>query len=117
MSNFVYEYRDNRDFTNEKQSWLSVGIRPYWFMHRNTRLLAELGYDYVDDKITNKSYNLTKITTAVEFALEKGVWQRPVLRLYYTHANWNDDSENMGSSYYAGSTSGDNIGVQLEYWW
>ena len=117
MSNFVYEYRDNKDFINEKQSWLSLGIRPYWFIHKYTRLLMELGYDHIDNKIANESYNLTKITTAIEFALEKGVWERPVLRFYYTHANWNDESKNMGSSYYAGETSGDNIGVQLEYWW
>ncbi|MEA3522546.1 MAG: carbohydrate porin [Campylobacterota bacterium] len=117
MSNFVYEYRDNKDFINEKQSWLSVGIRPYWFIYRNTRLLMELGYDYVDDEVTNEGYDLTKITTAVEFALEKGVWERPVLRLYYTHASWNDETKEMGSSYYSGDTSGNNIGVQLEYWW
>ena len=77
----------------------------------------ELGYDYVDNKITNKNYDLTKLTTAVEFALEKGVWERPVLRLYYTYANWNDETKDMGSSYYTGDTSGNNIGVQLEYWW
>lgn len=117
MSNFVYEYRDDKDFINEKQSWLSVGIRPYWFVHRYARFLMELGYDYVDDEVAKESYDLTKITTAVEFALEKGVWERPVLRLYYTHANWNDESKDMGSSYYAGDTSGDNVGVQLEYWW
>ncbi|MEA3370388.1 MAG: carbohydrate porin, partial [Campylobacterota bacterium] len=117
MSNFVYEYRDDENFINEKQSWLSVGIRPYWFIHQHTRLLMELGYDYVDDEVKNESYNLTKITTAVEFALAKGVWERPVLRLYYTHANWNDETKDMGSGYYAGKTSGDNIGIQLEYWW
>ena len=117
MSNFVYEYRDDKDFINEKQSWLSAGIRPYWFVHKHTRLLIELGYDYVDNEVTNENYNLTKITTAIEFALEKGVWKRPVLRLYYTHANWNDETKDMGSSYYAGDTSGSNIGVQLEYWW
>lgn len=117
MSNFVFEYRDDKNFINEKQSWLSAGIRPYWFVQKNTRLLMELGYDYVDNKITNKNYDLTKLTTAVEFALEKGVWERPVLRLYYTYANWNDETKDMGSSYYTGDTSGNNIGVQLEYWW
>lgn len=117
MSNFVYEYRDNEDFTNEKQRWLSAGIRPYWFMHRYTRLLMELGYDSVENEIANESYDLTKLTTAIEFALEKGVWERPVLRLYYTYASWNDETKDMGSSYYSGDTSGNNIGVQLEYWW
>ena len=117
MSNFVYEYRDNKDFINEKQSWLSFGIRPYWFIERYTRLLMEFGYDYVDNKIENENYNLTKVTTALEFALEKGVWERPVLRIYYTYANWNDKTKNMGTDYYAGDTSGDNIGIQLEYWW
>ncbi|MEA2092043.1 MAG: carbohydrate porin, partial [Campylobacterota bacterium] len=117
MSNFVYEYSDNKDFINEKQSWLSIGIRPYWFIHRYTRLLMELGHDYVDNKINKESYKLTKVTTAIEFAFEKGVWERPVVRVYYTHANWNDKTKDMGSSYYSGDTSGDNIGVQLEYWW
>ncbi|MEA2111553.1 MAG: carbohydrate porin [Campylobacterota bacterium] len=117
MSNFVYEYRDDKDFIGEKQEWLSFGIRPYWFIHQYSRLLLELGYDHVENKVNNESYDLTKVTTTIEFAFEKGIWERPVLRLYYTHANWNDENKNMGSDYYAGKTSGNNIGVQLEYWW
>jgi maltoporin len=118
MSNLVYELKDESDFSNTKQDWFSVGVRPYLFLHKYVRVLAESGYDHIDSKIDDRSYSLFKNTAAVEFALEKGVMKRPVLRFYYTHASWSDDAKGLvGSSYYADRTSGDNVGVQLEYWW
>lgn len=118
MSNLVYEYKDDRKFTNVEQNWYSFGIRPYLFLSRNFRITGEVGYDLVDDKVQDKTYTLSKYTAALEAALEKGLWQRPVVRVYYTRANWNDNSKGqVGTDYYADKTSGDTFGVQLEYWW
>lgn len=118
MSNFVYETRDEEAFSATKQTWLSIGVRPYWFFHQNGRLVAELGIDHIDDKINDTAYQLRKTTLALEAALDKGIWKRPVLRLYYTHAEWSDNAKGLiGGDYYADQTHGDNLGVQVEYWW
>ena len=119
MSNFVYEYKDNESYTGEKQDWISAGIRPYLFLHNHTRVVMELGYDYINDRTSsNLSYGLLKTTTALEFALDKGVWERPVLRFYYTYASWSQDAKGLiGTDYYADKTAGSNAGVQVEYWW
>lgn len=109
MSNLVYEYTDDKEYSNTEQDWFSVGLRPYLFLHHNTRLLAEVGYDYVNDRVKNEVNQLTKVTTAVEFALKKGIWERPVLRFYYTYADYGSDETTTGSF--------NNAGVQLEYWW
>lgn len=114
MSNIVYEYKDDASFSNTKQTWFSIGARPYWFFHKNVRALVEVGYD----KVKNEKYNLLKTGTALEFALDKGIWKRPVLRLFYTHASWSENAKALiGTDYYADKTSGSNLGVQLEYWW
>ena len=118
MSNIVYETRDEETFSGVKQTWFSGGVRPYWFFHRNVRLVGEVGIDYVYDEILNTAYQLKKSTLALEAALDHGIWKRPVIRLYYTHADWSDNAKgSVGGDYYADQTHGDNIGVQFEYWW
>ncbi len=118
MSNLVYERKDDSGFTRTDQEWFSFGIRPYWFFHPNSRLLLEAGYDHVHDRINATRYALGKATAALEFALRKGVWERPVLRFYVTGSTWSDSAKGLiGGDYYADQTSGNNAGVQIEYWW
>jgi len=118
MTNFVYESRDDEEFAGIDQDWLSIGLRGYWFAYKNFRAIAEIGYDLIDNKVLDTNYKLLKNTVALEMALDRGVWKRPVLRLYYTNANWNNEAKGLiGGSEYADTTSADNIGVQLEYWW
>ena len=118
MTNLVYEYRDDEVFEGVKQHWFSVGARSFWFAKPNIRLVLEVGYDSVSDEIIDETYALTKATAAVEFALEKGIWKRPVVRLYYTQAYWSDSAVGLVSTdYYADKNSGNTLGIQLEYWW
>lgn len=118
MSSLTYELRDDRAFDNTEQEWFSVGVRPYWFFHEYVRGVLETGYDYINDRVAGQSYRLLKTTVALELAPGKGVWTRPVLRLYYTTANWSDSAVGtVGGSYYATRNSGDNAGIQIEYWW
>jgi len=118
ISNLLYESKDDEAFGAVNQDWLSMGVRGYWFAHKNLRLVAEVGYDMVDDKISDTNSELTKTTLAVELANDIGIWNRPVLRLYYTNANWNDEAKGkIGGANYANTTSANNIGVQIEYWW
>jgi maltoporin len=118
ISNVVYEKRRENDFSSTEQTWVSVGIRPYWFFHRNGRFLLEEGIDRVKDEMGDQTYTVIKSTVALEAALEKGVWKRPVVRLYYTHADWSENARgSVGGEYYADQRHGDNVGVQFEYWW
>lgn len=118
ISNFVYEYTDNKKYEDILQNWYSFGVRPYLFLNKNFRISTEFGYDFVDDKVQNKKYTLSKFSGAFEYALKKGIWEMPVLRVYYTHATWNKNSAGMvGSSYYKDKTQGDTAGIQFEYWW
>jgi maltoporin len=117
ISNFMYEKRFEVGFSGTDQTWISAGVRPYWFFHKNGRLVLEEGIDRIEDNAANKTYLLTKTTIALEAALDKGVWKRPVIRLFYTYADWSDNAVGMVSSYYPTQTHGDNVGIQLEYWW
>lgn len=118
MSNFVYETRRETEYSETDQIWISAGIRPYWFFHKNGRFVLETGIDRVENKTTDQIYTLTKTTAALEAALDKGVWKRPVLRLFYTYADWSESAaRTIGTPYYANQTHGDNFGIQLEYWW
>lgn len=118
MSNFVYEKRRETRFSGTNQTWISAGVRPYWFFHKNGRVVFEEGIDRVQDDNSHQIYTLAKSTVALEAALDKGVWKRPVLRFYYTYADWSDSAlGSIGTDYYANRTHGDNLGIQLEYWW
>lgn len=118
MSSMVFEHKDDQDFINIKQDWFSAGVRPYWFMHKHLRGVLEVGYDHVNNKTDSESHNLLKATVALEMAMDKGVWRRPALRLYFTQANWSESSKGeVGSGYYADKTSGYNFGIQIEEWW
>lgn len=118
MSNLVIEYKEDKELSGDKQRWFSFGVRPYWFFHKNSRLTFEAGYDNVKDLNTDVSYSLSKFTSALEFAFDKGVWERPVLRIYHTYATWSDNSVGLvGGNYYKNENNGYNTGIQIEYWW
>lgn len=118
ISNVVYEKRKEINFSGADQTWISAGVRPYWFFHKNGRLVMESGIDWIEDDATNQIYTLSKTTVALEAAVDKGIWKRPVVRLFYTYSDWSDNTLGMvGSGYYSTQTHGDNVGIQLEYWW
>ncbi len=105
MTAFVYEDKDSKDFDGTDQTWISLGVRPMWFVNKNFRIPFELGWDRVEDNATDTNGSLVKATLAAEFALDRGFWERPVLRLFATHANWSDEFEGqIGGETYANET-------------
>jgi maltoporin len=115
---FIYEDKDSKEFDNTDQTWISLGVRPYWFISKNFRIPLELGWDYVDNKALDTTGSLVKATIAAEFALERGFWERPVLRLFGTYANWSDEFKGqIGGETYADETNGWSVGIQAEHWW
>ena len=120
MTSFVYEDKESKKYNKIDQTWISLGARPMWFLHKNFRVPLELGWDYVKDNATNQDGSLLKATLAAEFALDRGFWERPVLRLFVTYATWSDEFKGIkeaGGRTYANKTDGFSIGIQAEHWW
>ena len=118
MTSFVYQDSESKKYDGIDQTWISLGARPMWFLHKNFRVPLELGWDYVDNKVNNTKGSLLKATLAAEFALDRGFWARPVLRLFVTYATWSDEFKGaVGGSAHANKTDGFSIGVQAEHWW
>jgi maltoporin len=118
MIGAVYETKDSKDFNNVDQTWLSLGVRPIFYINDYFRIPVEIGYDQVNDDAADTDGYLLKTTLAAEFALSRGFWSRPVLRFFWTNATWSDDFKGqIGGSTFADDTSGYSIGTQIEYWW
>jgi maltoporin len=91
---------------------------PTGLFEKNYRLLLESGFDQVEETLKKKTYKLLKTTLAMEIANNRGLWERPVIRLFYTYAQWNEDAKGqIAKTLYSNHTSASNIGVQFEYWW
>jgi maltoporin len=107
------------------QDWFSIGIRPIykWTDVMNTAL--EIGYDSVneDKKWTggdSRNNRLTKVTLAQQWQAGRSIWARPVIRLFATYADWNDDNGvplGAGGVIDPTDTHGTTFGAQIEAWW
>jgi len=118
MTSFVYEDTESKSYDGTDQTWKSLGARLVWFVNQNFRIPLEVGWGYVENDATNTDGSLLKTTLAAEFTLDRGFWQRPVLRLFATHASWSDDFQGqIGGTSYANETDGWSVGVQAEHWW
>lgn len=118
MTSLVYEDTQAADFDDSDQTWSSLGIRPIWYLNDNFRIPVEIGWDRVKDNANDTDGALLKTTVAAEYALERGFWARPVLRLFATYANWSDEFRGrIGGDTYAEETTGWSVGVQAETWW
>jgi len=106
----------------DELDWLSSGIRPIYYLSDNLNVAFEYGFDQVENKRTSIDGSLHKGTVAMQFAFKRGYYTRPVLRLFATYAKWSDEFRGLvgtseGNDSYANSTSGWNLGLQLEAWW
>ena len=115
--------QENRDQgSNAKLNWYSTGVRPIFYFSKHINLALEAGVDYVDDEINNRSGTVNKLTTALQISAERGLYSRPVLRIFATYASWNDEFMGLvattpGDAPYANETDGWSIGAQTEVWW
>jgi len=114
----IYESRESKSYDGTDQLWLSAGIRPYYFISDYFRIPMDIGVDYIDDKSAGTSGTLLKATIAAELALTRGVWSRPVIRAYITHAQWSDEFVGkVGGIVFQNASDGLTFGVQVETWW
>jgi len=102
----------------------SAVARPVYHFTQNYSLAFEGGVTQVKPS-SGDTQRITKLTIAPQLSMGKGFWARPVLRAYYTFANWNDAAKLAGNvaqghdntAAYANKTSGSSYGVQMEAWW
>jgi maltoporin len=114
-------------FTAEKTS-TSIVVRPVYHFDELYSLAVELGHTQVTGNtadIAAGTNHIDKLTIAPQISMGSGFYARPVLRAYYTMANWNQG----GAGAYTGrdlgvpvttfnnSTSGSSYGFQMEAWW
>jgi len=103
--------------------WDSFGFRPEYAFTSHFKLQAEIGLDHFSYPGAADE-NLIKYTIAPTLSLGPGFYDRPELRLFVTHANWNSaaiatiNSNNYNSSTSLGlATTDTSFGIQLEAWW
>ena len=123
------QWRDQTDTsTNTKSNWVGVGVRSDTQVKGPYRLLLELSNDRVrPDGADARSLTKFTLAGAVSAGAESG--SRPTIRVFYTHANWNEaarqaylSSAGYGPDMRVGqvfgdSLSGASVGVQLDATW
>lgn len=129
--------QSNDDYSNIDQSWRTwnaIGVRPVYNFTDNFSLAVEVSHEWaeIDDQGNNfdhKQQKLNKFTIAPQLAAGKGFWARPVFRLFYTYAQWNDaaahsswgnvegNENNVWTSSMGSGGHGATYGAQVEAWW
>ncbi|MES2740826.1 MAG: carbohydrate porin [Pseudomonadota bacterium] len=113
--------RDKSDAMGNN-TWTTVGARPVYAFTENFKLQAELGVTRLKSSLQPDTARLTKLTIAPTIAVAEDYWSRPELRLFVTHARWNDASTALVNAFnnsgpvYGNNTSGTSVGVQVEAW-
>jgi maltoporin len=64
---------------------------------------------------------MTKFTVAGAVSAGKDPWSRPTVRLFLTHAVWNDAARltltDRLQQVYGDKKAGTSVGIQAEAWW
>lgn len=104
---------------NDKWTWTSFGVRPQYNFTDVFSIAVEAGVDSGKNGAAGTTARMTKLTVAPQLALSRGVWARPVLRAFVTHATWNDAAHASGvaNGVFGDKKSGTTFGVQAEAWW
>jgi maltoporin len=121
----VARYEDTGNFgsdlkaTGDSILWLSTGIRPMFYLTNQINIAYETGLDWVDNQRIGAEGYVWKNTIALQFQEKPGYFERPVIRLFGTYANWSDDLEGRvaANSDFINDTDGFIFGLQVETWW
>ncbi|WP_028291928.1 maltoporin [Oceanobacter kriegii] len=99
-------------------TWISAGVRPVLKWGNYTSTAFEVGYDRIEDKLSDETNSMTKLTVAQQFSLGSSFFSRPALRFFATYATWDKAGQhaNSGGILPADSTSGLSFGAQTEVW-
>lgn len=97
---------------------IAIGGRVSYGYTRNFKMLVEAGTTSREVDGQNKQ-TLNKVTIAPTISIGSDFWSRPELRLYVTHASWNDAADAANTASFGGKakTSATTTGIQIEAWW
>jgi maltoporin len=126
LSAVAWEKRDSGQDRDSASEWQSASVRPVYMISDHRQLAVELGHSRIRvdaERNANGSITgwreLTRITMAPQLSLRKGLWGRPVLRMFYTQSFWNTANR----TFVAGSApsflednNGTSFGYQVEAW-
>lgn len=125
------QWRDQTDTSatsNAKSTWVGVGLRSDTRIKGPLRLLLEVSNDRVTPE-GGDMRSLTKFTIAGAISAGADAGSRPTIRVFYTHANWNEAARQAFLSQtgygpdmrvgqvFGDSLSGSSAGVLLEANW
>ncbi|MBN2190610.1 MAG: carbohydrate porin [Candidatus Aureabacteria bacterium] len=118
MSDFICQAKDEGQDGDSKVTWFSAGARPIYCFTENLAIAVEGGVDYVDSELGGYHGLLYKLTIAPEIRIDNTFFGRPVIRAYFTYANWTNEFKGLvGGDAYETATDGISVGVQAEAWW
>ena len=113
----LYQLTDYKQYGG-MQHWFSAGVRPQAHFNNFVSLAFEPFIDWIDDKNTNTSDYLLKMTLAPQISLGRHFMSRPALRTFFTYAHWgNGFVGKIGGPDYSTTNEGWTWGVQMESWW
>jgi maltoporin len=116
--------RDTAHDAAKAKTWASAGGRMSYGLTDHVKLLADVGHDRVAPR-NGDVRRLTKFTGAVALTSAPGYFDRPELRLFFTHAHWNEaaraaarTNDPLAANGMFGSTlSGYTVGLTFENCW
>jgi len=113
----LYQATDYKQYWG-MQHWFSAGVRPQAHFNEYVSLALEPFIDWTDNKSTNISDYLFKMTFAPQVSLGRHFMSRPAIRGFVTYAQWgNGFKGQVGGPDYVNSTQGWTWGAQMESWW
>lgn len=118
---FITEYRVRKQAGNTGNKWFTIGARADTWIGGPFRFLAEAGHDQVKPEAGGDKLNMTKLTAALAASAGKEAGSRPTVRLFVTHAVWNEAARlNLSGNtkaVFGDKKAGTSVGVQAEAWW
>ena len=118
---FITEYRVAKRAAEAGNKWFTIGARADTWLGGPFRFLAEAGHDQVKPENGGDKLNMTKLTAALAASAGKDAGSRPTIRLFVTHAVWNEAARlNLGGNtkaVFGDKKAGTSVGVQAEAWW
>jgi maltoporin len=118
---FITEYRQAKRAASAGNKWFTIGARADTWLSGPFRFLAEVGHDQVKPENGGDKLNMTKFTAAVAASAGKEAGSRPTVRLFVTHAVWNEAARlNLSGNtkaVFGDKKAGTSVGVQAEAWW
>jgi maltoporin len=114
----VYQRQFSGNSQDGTNTWLSFGARPVIFFNEHVSLAFEGGFDKTQSGVGLYDGWLRKFTIAPQIGAGREFFSRPVLRAFFTYANWSDGLKGyVGGVPYKDKTSGLTFGLQAETWW